>query len=129
MPALGNIAIADGKAAPVTHTFAPVTTDGYNASLANRAALIPQGFETLDVKVRKPASANGAYRIDVEMTFPVVATVNGLDQVVRSSKALLTIYESSQGSEADRKDHRVLLANLLGNSTIATVIEKLEPIY
>lgn len=129
MPALGNIAINDGKATPVSHTFTPVTTDGYNASLANRAAPIPQGFETLDVKVRKPASAAGAYRIDVEMTFPVVATVNGLDSVVRTSKAVLTIYESSVGSEAERKDHRVLLANLLQNSTIATVIEKLEPVY
>lgn len=129
MPSLGNIALADGKASPVTHTFTPVTTDGSNAELANRAAAIPQGYEGLKVTVRKPQSASGAYRIDFEMSFPVVASVNGVDTVVRTSKFQGSLYESAVGPEADRKDHRVLIANLFQHATIATVIEKLEPIY
>lgn len=129
MPALGNIAINDGKATAVTHTFAPVTTDGSKAELANRAATIPQGYEGLKVSVAKPGSATGAYRIDIEMTFPVVASVGGIDTVVRTSKFVATLYESAVGPEADRKDHRVMISNLFLNTLVTQVIEKLEPIY
>lgn len=129
MPAIGNIAIADGKSTPVIHTFAPVTTDGSVAELANRNATIPQGFEGMNISVRKPASATGSYRIDLSMSFPVVATVNGVDQVVRMSKASLTLNLSQLGSAAERKDARVLLANALQNSLVAQAIENLEPLY
>lgn len=129
MPAIGNIAINDGKGSPQTHTFAPVSTDGSKGDLANRSASIPQGYETLDVKVTKPGSSTGAYRIDVNMTFPVVASVNGVDVVVRTSKFVATLYETAAGPEADRKDHRVLIANLFQNALITQVIEKLEPLY
>lgn len=129
MPAIGNIAINDGKATPVTHTFAPVTTDGSTAELANRSASIPQGFEVLKVEVRKPTSNTAAYRLYIEMVLPTVALVNGVDTVIRFNKASLTINISQLSSEADRKDLRVLLQNLFGHATMATVFEKLEPIY
>jgi hypothetical protein len=129
MPALGNIAINDGKATPVTHTFAPVSTNGELAQLANRAPSIPKGYETLAVRVRKPGSAQGAYQVETTLVFPVVQTVNGVDTVVRTSKAVITLHLSQDSTTADRKDIRVLLANLLQNSTIATAIENLEPIY
>lgn len=129
MPAMGPIAIADGKTTPVTHTFSPVTTDGSAAELANRSASIPQGFEVLGATVRKPASTTGSYRIDLLMQLPTVASVNGVDQVVRVSKATLTLNISQLSSQAERKDLRVLLKNLLDNSIITTMIEQLEPIY
>lgn len=129
MPTLAQISINDGKATPIAHVFSPVSTDAGSASLANRAATMPQGYENLVINVRKPASAAGAYRIDIEMTFPVTATVNGIDTVVRTSKFVGTFYESAIGPEADRKDHRVLVSNLLQNALITQVIEKLEPLY
>lgn len=129
MPALANISINDGKATPVAHVYAPVTTDGSNAELANRAASIPQGFENLKVDVRKPASATGAYRIQVSLVLPTVATVNGVDTVVRQSQASLTINMSQLSTAVERRDMRVLLANLLQHASMTTVIENLEPIY
>lgn len=129
MPAIAAISINDGKATPVAHVFSPVTTDGSTAEWANRAASMPQGFEGLKVNVRKPQSPTGAYRIDIEMSFPVLATVNGVETVVRTSKFTGTYYSSAIGPEADRKDHRVLLSNLFGSSAMASIIEKLEPAY
>jgi hypothetical protein len=129
MPAMANIVINDGKSTPVAHTFAPVTTDGSAASLANRAASIPRGFELLGVEVRKPQSATGSYRVQVDMTLPVVAAVDGTDQVVKTSKASLVLNISQDSTTAERKDMRVLLANALQNALITSVIENLEPIY
>jgi hypothetical protein len=129
MPAIGNIAINDGKTTPVLHTFAPVTTDGSAAELANRSASIPQGFEVVKVELRKPTSNTAAYRLYIEMVLPTVGLVNGADAVVRFNKASMTVNISQLSSEADRKDLRVLLQNLLGHASMATVFEKLEPIY
>nr|UOL49015.1 MAG: hypothetical protein 2 [Leviviridae sp.] len=129
MPAIAAIALADGKATPVTHTFAPVTTNGSAAELANRAASIPQGFEELDVEVRQPSSPTGSYRVEIDMVFPVVATVNGVDTVVRTSKMTLVYNASQLTTAAERKDHRVLMQNCLANSLVTQVIENLEPLY
>lgn len=129
MPAIGNIVINDGKATPVAHTFAPVTTDGSAAQLANRAASIPRGFEKLNVEVRKPQSTTGSYRVQMDMEFPVVATVDGVEQVVRTSKASLVLNISQDSSTAERKDIRVLIANALQNTLVAQAIENLEPLY
>lgn len=129
MPAMGPIAINDGKTTPVVHTFAPVRTDGSSGKLANRSASIPQGFETLEVTVREPQSATGSYRLDFSMTLPSVAAVDGQDQVVRRSKATLTLNLSPLSSAQDRKDIRILLKNMLDNTLVTQVIENVEPLY
>jgi hypothetical protein len=129
MPALAAIALADGESSPVTHTFAPVTTNGQKGQLANRAASIPRGYEGLTIEVVKPSSGTAAYRIIGSMTLPTVADVDGLDQVVRQNKLDFTLNMSQDSTEQDRKNARVLLKNLFSDATIATVIEKLEPLY
>lgn len=129
MPAIGNIALADAKTTPVTHTFAPVTTDGAVAKLANRAASIPQGFETLQIEVTQPQSPTAAYRVKVKASFPTVAAVEGQDAVVRVSSFECAFNFSQLSSAQDRKDVLKLMANLFINSQMISVCENVEPIY
>lgn len=129
MPALGTITINDGESTPVAHAFAPVTTDGARAKLANRSATSPLGFETLAIEVIEPKSAGQAYAVRVTGYDPVIATVDGTDQVVRFNSFELKMNFSGQSSAQERKNARVMLQNLLANATMVTVIESLEPIY
>lgn len=129
MPALAPIAVADGKATPVTHTFDPVTSNGQKARLANRSASIPSGQETLEIEVREPGSKTAAYAVGITMTRPVVQTVDGQDVVVRQNKTSMTIYLAQTSSAADRKDDAIMLSNLLKHATVVDVIQNLSPLY
>jgi len=129
MPAIANIAINDGKATPVTHTFTPQTTDGSVAELLNRSATMPSGMEQLTIEYVKPRSANAAHQYKVKLVRPVIAQVAGIDTVVRKSTSSIAFNFSSDSTAADRKDDVTLLRNLLTNATFALAVENLEPYY
>lgn len=134
MPALGTIAIADGTTpTPVVHTFVGRSTTGSDAVLKNTASSsIPQGFETMEIKVRDPSrtSTTAAYVVSGSLVFPTTVTdVNGVTTVDRTSKFEFTLYESQKSTLQDRKNHRALIKNLFADATIGQVIENLEPLY
>lgn len=130
MPQLASITLTDGKASPASHVFAPVTTNGSDARLANRAATIPQGFEALELKVRDPGnSKTAAYTVSGSLNLPVVQTVDGSEQVVRNSKFEFTFRLSQASTAQDRKDILALAASLFGNATMKSVVENVEPLY
>jgi hypothetical protein len=129
MPAIGNIVINDAEATPVAHTFAPVTTDGATAKLANRAATTPKGFEALNVELRAPSGQATAYRLLVGFNDPVEATVDGSQVVVRNNSADLRLNFSPESTAQERKNTLKLMSNLLAHATVVAVAENLEPIY
>lgn len=129
MPAIGNIVVNDAETTPVAHTFAPVTTDGARAKLANRAATTPQGFESLQVQVLPPNGASGAHRVIIGMGVPKEVTVEGVTSVDRISSAELTLNFSQKSTAQERKNIAKMISNLLLNATIVAVIENVEPIY
>lgn len=129
MPAIGNIAITDAEGTPVTHTFAPVKTDGNNASLANRSATTPSGYETLRITLKEPASSKGAYQLSGGMNDPVEATVDGQVVVVRNNSASFSVNFSQQSTAQERKNTLKLLSNLFAHATVVSMAENLEPIY
>lgn len=127
MPAIGNIVVND--AVPAAHTFAPVTTDGALARLANRSATTPQGFETMIVEVKPPANSQGAHRVRIGIGDPVEVTVSGVVSVDHLSSAEVVFNISQKATLQERKDLLKLMANTLANATIVTVVENVEPIY
>jgi len=129
MPAIGNIALADGKGAPVTHTFSPTSTNGSKAILHNRAASITRGEENLVIEVYRSQGKDGANRVLIQGSFPTIATVGGVETVVRVSKVDIAFSFAQDELEATRKDIRVMIAALLAHATMVTVIEKLESVY
>jgi hypothetical protein len=129
MPALASISVNDAEATPVAHVFAPVTTDGSLARLANRSGDTPAGFETISVEVRTPQSATGAYRVILKGNFPTEATVDGSIAVVRNSSFELSLNFSQKSTAQERKNVMQILSGLLSHATIVAVAENVEPIY
>lgn len=129
MPAIGPLSINDGKATPVAHVFAPVTTDGSKARFANRITGTPVGYEKLDLELREPKSGSGAYRLIGKLVRPVLQTVDGADVVARTSTTNFDINFAQNSTAGERKDDIALIKNLLGHATLVSMVDTLEPIY
>lgn len=130
MPQIGNIAITDAEATPVTHTFTPVKTEGAIARLKNStgAATTP-GNETLIVEVRDAKSPKGANQVVIGMGDPTEAVVDGQTSVVRTNSMQIVFNFAQTASVQERKNLGEMASKLLANATVKSVIENLEPIY
>lgn len=128
MPAIGSIAVADSV--PATHTFAPVTTDGSLAKLANRASgLTPSGWELLNIEVRVPSVPTGAHKVIVTMYDPTEVTISGVTTLDKANSAKLEFNFSQKSTSVERLDVCTMFSNILANATVKSVFENLEPLY
>lgn len=129
MPAIAALVINDGAATPVAHTFAPVTTDGSLAKWADRSPSIPTGFRTITEEVLEPSGQRTAYKITLGFFFPVVASVNGVDTVVRFSSAQVVFNMAPDSTLQERDDNLTYVINCLGHASVRSSVENLEPFY
>lgn len=129
MPAITTIAIADGKATPITHTFSPQTTTGTKAEWNNRSAVIPKGYENLQATVVWASQPSSAHRAILKMVLPTVEVVNAVNTVTRISGCELTFNFSQNSTAAERKDLRVLARNLLADASVVAMLENIEPAF
>jgi len=129
MPQLAAIAIDDGAATPVSHTFSPVTSNGSKAEWADRSSTTAAGYRAISNEVRKPASAIGAYRNVTTFMFPVEATVDGVVKVVGYSSAKVEFNFRQESTDQERKDARAYVVNYLNNASVKTAVETNEPHY
>lgn len=137
MPQIAAIAINDGVTpTPVSHVYNPMQTTPplYKRNGVDVAAI---AMEQVSVKRVDPKNANGAYQIEVELVIPVMEQPSGQASsgyvappaIAHSLRFKGVFYVHGRSLQAQRKDLRVLAANLLQNSQIASVIETLELPY
>lgn len=129
MPAIAALAINDGQASPVSHTFNPVTTDGAKAQWADRSPSIPAGFRTISHEVVGPNGSRTVNRVTLGYMVPTVATVNSVDTVVRYSSAQVVLNIHPESTLQERKDLLAYVANSLGLAAVKTSVQDLEPFY
>jgi len=129
MPAIASLSINDGLATPVAHTYAPVTTDGAKAQWADRSPTVPAGFRTISQEVKEPSGSRTVYTIEAGFMFPVVATVDGTDTVVRYNSGSVKLNIHPNSTLQERKDTMAYVSNFLANATVKTSVENLEPFY
>jgi len=129
MPQIADISINDGAATPLAHLFSAETTNGRLASWNNEAAATLAGRERITVEVVKPSSLSGAYRHSTTMLLPVLATVDGVQKVVRFIKADVTIHASQESTEQEKLDACVLLSNFYASVPVKTSVKKMQPFY
>lgn len=129
MPAIAALTIEDGAVSPVTHTYAPVTTDGSKAKWADRSPAIPAGFPTILNEVVEPNGQRTTYKHSTGFNFPTVADVNGVDQVVRNSSAQVVLNIHPDSTLQERKDMLAIVTNYLLETSVITSVENLEPHY
>lgn len=129
MPAIAALTINDGQSTPVEHTFAPVTTDGSKAMWADRSPSIPSGFRTISHEVLPPAGQRTVNKITSGFMIPTVATVDGVDKVVRYSSAQVILNIHPDATLQERKDLRAYVVGFYGESDVITSVENIEPVY
>lgn len=129
MPALASITINDGAATPVAHVFAPVTTDGQLAELAERVGL-PFAYPSLKVSVRPPVkNGQGMYRIKAQIVQPITKVVDGVTVLDYENRCDIELLVSERSSVQNRTDILAFCQNLSGNATFKSMVQNLEPLY
>lgn len=129
MPAIASMSINDGQSTPVAHTFAPVSTDGTKSMWADRSPTIPAGFRTISHEVTAPNGNRSVYRINNGFMNPTVATVDGVDKVVRYSSGQVILNFAPDATLQERKDLLAYMSNFLAHASVKTTVENLEPFY
>lgn len=129
MPAIAALSINDGQSTPVAHTFNPTTTDGSRAEFADRSPTIASGFRKFSHEITAPNGQRTTYKIAMGWMIPVVATVNGVDQVVRYSSAQLVLNAHPDSTAQERKDLLAYVVNAASNASVKTSVENIEPFY
>lgn len=136
MSAISAIAIQDGQATPVTHTFNPIESGAHSLWRENQAglALVGQGSITVDVL---PDARTGLNRVKMMMSLPALEVITGQNsagytaapKVGYENKVKIEFFLPSRGTAAQRKDLRVLLADLLGDAQVIDLVENLNTPY
>lgn len=130
MPNLtAGLVINDGKVPPVPRTFTMVNREGTLTSLKERIG-VPLVYPDLKMSVRPPVKGGEVYKLRFLLALPIPA-VGSTGQVIEDYRNTVSIEMmiNERCSEEERKDLRVLAINLLTNATVATMVEKLEPIW
>lgn len=129
MPAIAALAINDGQTTPVSHSFAPVTTNGSLAKFADRSPTIPAGFRTFSHEVSEPSGSRTTNKIASGLYLPVVATVDGVDQVVRYNSFSGTLNVHPDATLQERKDLLAYIVGFYSNALVKQTVENIEPFY
>jgi hypothetical protein len=145
MPQAANIVLADAQATPVDHTFAPVGPDKngvfyYVDSSATNAI----GNWKLSFDVRSPSSptagqnsSNRTYKVRIGLHEPILenvsnSTISGIapaPTVAYVPRAFLEFVMPERAALLDRRNLRIMSAELLANSQVVDVIDNLQSIY
>lgn len=129
MPAIAALAINDGQAAPVSHTFNPVTTDGSKAQWADRSPSIPAGFRSISHEIVGPNGTRTVHKASLGFMIPVVVNVDGVDTVVRYNSGQIILNVHPESLLQERKDLLAYMVNTMSNASMKTSVENLEPFY
>jgi len=135
MPQNTTIAIQDGAATPVTHTFNPQSIDANGvASYKERTSGVPIGQPQLTLGVRAPTGNGATYKVTGRLTMPkVVTTTDSSGKAVTSvDYAPLGTFEfvlPVKADKIDRTNFRVLLSNALKNPVVVSMIDDLESVW
>lgn len=132
MSAIANIAIVDGQATPVTHTFIPFATNPNPSWREAQSGLALVGQPWMVITVKQD-TGNGLNKVRVVLDLPALETITGQNaagytaapKVAYDNKVVMDFFLPSRGTAAQRKDLRVLSSNLLLNSQIVDIIENL----
>jgi hypothetical protein len=129
MPAIANLTINDGQAAPAAHTFAVVGTTGTKATWADKSGGIPIGYTKLTNEVREAKSTNGAHSVIFGFELPVMGTVNGVSTRVRVSSAQVRFNYAQDSTDQERKDAVAYVINALSLASVKAAAINIEPHY
>lgn len=138
MPANASIIVTDGETTPVSHTYVVHTGQNGNDPAVNydKSLGIFTGFERLTTLVRRSES-NKATRISIQLSRPTLAvtapsTGSGIQPnptVAYTCLGKVDLVFPDSCTLQERRNMRRLIGNLMVNTTLASAIEDLAPMY
>lgn len=138
MSALAPIALLDGKATPVSHTFSPVKVDAAGvAKLVDRASGISIGFPQLSLSVREPSKSSRNYRVMAKIVVPTLEvtspnTATGIQPAPTKAYDCFATIEfvlPERSVLSERTDLLAYCAHLLANASFRNSVLTYEGIY
>jgi hypothetical protein len=90
---------------------------------------VPAGFRLISFEVLPPNGNRTTHKVTAGFMFPVLATVDGTDTVVRYNSAQLVLNVHPNSTLQERKDSLAYIVNTMSNASIKTSVENLEPQY
>lgn len=139
MAAIAPISVNDGQATPVAHVYNPIQTGDVASYKRNGDTAVPVvGYENVQLSLKEAnGSSEAVNRAKITLRIPVLETPAGGAQsgyvappkVAYFMMGTLEMILPNRSTAAQRKDLRVLCANLLANAQVIALIEQLERPY
>lgn len=135
MATIVPIAIQDGQGTPVTHTYNPVKTGDVAMYTRNGDTAVPVvGFESVALSLKDPSGQDSVGRAKVTLRIPVLETPDGGTPSGYVAPPKVAYYLTvnmefllpARSTADQRKDLRVLAADLLGDAQVVSLIESFE---
>jgi hypothetical protein len=125
----GALTINNGAATPVAKSFAPERVAPEASVFTERSAAASAGFTKLAIRFSAASSKRATNRIDVDLDYPVLATVNGVNSVAYVGRFRGYFVAPDVMTAAERADLHAFVANALNHATIKAVVKDLDPMY
>lgn len=129
-----NVVINDGQTVPVAKTFLPRGADAALAIWKDTSPGISIGMPGITLSNRESEGSNGAYRVEVRLTIPVLETISGdAGGYTPSPKVAYKMFfkgefvSPSRATLQNRKDLVALAKNLLADAVISETIVDFNP--
>lgn len=133
MADIANLAIQDGKATPLTHTFYPLKSGMDAAWRTSDSALPLIGQETVNARIKRLPS--GINVVTLTLDGPALETATGANssgytaapKVGYVNRVKVEFMLPDRGLSSQRKDLRVLLIDLLSEVNIVDIVDNILP--
>ena len=127
MASFADIALADGLATPVSHTFKTKTSSGRLAVWEDRVNGIPVGYNRLSVETKDNDTVR---RVKLSIAVPTLEAVSGANSsgftpaatVAYTHRVNVEFMLPQRGIPQNRKDILAYLKNSLSSPTLAAII-------
>jgi hypothetical protein len=125
----GPLSINNGAATPVAKSFAPERVAPESSIFTERSAAVSAGFTKLSIAYSAASSQRATNRVDVQLDFPVLSTVNGVSTVAYRGLFKGYFVIPDQMTATERADLAAFVANALDNTQVRAVVKDLDPMY
>lgn len=139
MTAIAALALLDGAATPVSHTFSPVNIDQAGvARWADRTSGIALGFPVISFSMRNPTKGFRNYKLTAKVVTPVLevtspSTATGIQPAPTKAFDIIFNVDATlpeRSTVQQRKDAVAFLKNFLANATVfQAAVENFESVY
>jgi hypothetical protein len=129
MSTITSITVNDGEAAPVAHVYTPLFPEKGKANYIRKGAT-PLDAEALTVSDNQFSSTSGIDIVKTKIQVPETVTdADGVVTVAFFHECNVTFNLPRVGTVQQRKNIRVLMANMLLDAVIVAAVDDREPIY